>query len=521
LIQAAESGASSLEINLRTVLYWQHQLTPARFTDAIESYLELKLPTPDLGDEQIEAAMEARRIAVVALQTLSYRTRMENRRTSAQELDELLQSLLPPEVERPPKLEGALKRLVQKSEMLARAGKELEFKHYLWQDYLAASVLAENPPTALPLLQERRHAPKWHILMECYTGISDVTPLVRELLQEYQKGDDERLFQVVRWAALAPDDALWRKAVMKLLAQVFVTPNTHPETRLRVGRALLIAAGPSARAFFLQALRQPVTDVRATAIRGLGWTGTPQDMNVLSGALADEHAEIRSSAIQALVDLATPGAIRLLKNSLLNGDEQLTLGSAKALARFPEGWDALKEATGDPDLIIRRAASQGLGLINEPWATDILRKMAIEDPQWLVRSSAEGALTTSKEKGHAKVIVPPPPKPENLTWLISWAAYQGLGLGVGAAARQTLYQALSDGDPETQTMGALTLAYIGHYDDIDALLPLTHAAELPVQHAAQTAVQWIQQRYLGLEDEPPPPEPLPDVPLAELEEEAS
>lgn len=506
--EAIESGATLLEMNLRAVLYWQQQQAPARFTEVLEAYLNEKLPTPDLGEDQLEVAMRARELALAALKELARRTRLEGRLTSSQELDELVFSLLPPEAERPPKLEGALKRLIQKSELLTRSGKELGYTHYVWQDYLTTLALVEDP-TAPSLLQEHLHDPKWYILLECFAGLGDVTPLIKTLLQEYQQGDDERLFQVVRWATLSPEDTPWRKVLMKLLAQVFVAPQTTADTRLRIGRALVLSAGNSARVFFLQALRHPTVEARAVAVRGIGWTGTPQDINILNGALTDEHAEIRLSAIQALADMATPGAVRLLKNTLFNGDEQMTLNTARVLARFSDGWDALKQATGDEDLLIRRAAAQGLGLINQPWASEILRKMALEDPQWLVRSSAEGALAAKQEKTHEKVTVPPPPKPDSIEWLMSWAAEQGLGLGVGQAAKQTLFQAIHQGDPETQIMGALTLAYIGDRDSIDALIPLTHTDHPGLKTAAETAIQWIRQRYRGVEDQPPPEAPEP------------
>jgi len=502
LKQMAESGAPSLEITLRSVLYLRSHKAPTRFEDVLAAYLDEWIPMPDLGDDQFEVAAQAKSLAIKALQQLAYHRRIEGASLNAQVLEEQIQSLLPPEEEeRPPKLEGAIKRLIQKSELLQRSGKELVFAHYVWENYLTATLLAKQGEEGIQQVMDHLHDPTWALLIECFAGQGDTMPLVKETLQTYQKTKSElALMQVVRWAALAPKKVVWRKVLMKILAQEFTEPQASLEKRVRIGRALLLTTGDNARLFYLQALRHPAPPVRAAALRGLGWTGTPQEMHLLRDALNDESAEIRYNAVEALSDLGTPGAVRVLQQTFFHADEQQMLLIAKSLAGYKSGWETLKQAAEHENLLVRRAAAHGLGNINRPWAKELLRRMALEDSQWVVRSSAEAALSVQAEGPQEQVFVPTPPEIDQISWLVAWAAKQGLGLGVGEAAMQTLLEALGKGDTASQILGAQTLAYMGTLEHVRALIPLARSEDPAVKQAATVAIHWIRQRYKGLEE---------------------
>jgi HEAT repeat protein len=265
--------------------------------------------------------------------------------------------------------------------------------------------------------------------------------------------------------------------------------------RLIVGRALAQVVGRSARAFFLKMLQQPSLDVRIAAIRGLGWCGNPQDMRILGAALRDENLEMRSAAVRSLRDMGTPGATTFLGKSLDQVDEALMLVIADALAELPEGPQALIDAADHPDLLVRRAVAQGLGKIDQAWAEEKLVDMIKQDPEWLVRSAAESALEAKEAQEAQQVTIPAPPKIDEIEWLMTWAAEQGMGLGVGEAAIDTLVLAAQEGRDDVKILSALTLARIGDESHIAVLEALREESAASVQAVATQGLQELQRRY--------------------------
>lgn len=124
----------------------------------------------------------------------------------------------------------------------------------------------------------------------------------------------------------------------------------------------------------------------------------------------------------------------------------------------------------------------------------MLEKMAREDEQWIVRSGASMALAEMEEREkHPKIA--PPPKVERLPWLISWAASQGTGVGVGDAARQVLLRALVEGEPSIRQAAAQTLAQVGRPYDVEPLLSALADPDPAVTGAASEALAEIGRRY--------------------------
>jgi len=494
---AAEAGANLLELTLRTVLYLRTGQLPNRPAEVMEALLDTYTPAPDLGEDLADVAQDARALALTLLTQIAQTTWIEKRPLSKQEVQERLQAFLPPEEERHPKLENETRRLLQNTPILRQDSSTVTFSHYAWETYFVARSLAEEPAQEISLA-ESLHDPTQVVLLDYYAGLGNAVPLVKALLQEsITPGGHSALIRVSRWAILAPEEAAWRKVALKALAQFFVKPTLSNEERLDIGRMLALVAGQSVRPFYLQSLRSSLPSVQGAAIRGLGWIGTPQDMKVMAAALNDEHFEIQESAIHALADLGTTGAMRFLSDSLTKSDEQVMLLIAETLANNPDGWESLKEATDSPDLLVRRAAVHGLGKISQPWAKEILQHIVREDEQWLVRSAAEAALSTQTDQEETNTVTAPP-KIDEMQWLISWAAKQGLGLGIGEAALQMLLRALDVGEPDAQILAIETLIQIGRQEHLEVLNPLTENEDPRVQESAKAAIEIIERRYKGI-----------------------
>ncbi len=498
---AVAGGDGYLPLTLRILLHLRHDEAPDRFADLLRAWVARLLPPPSVGDEEGTTAEEITRLTTQLLERLAYRARVEGLPIDGTTFREVMAQVLPPEESRPPHLEERIKRQLDESRLLIKAGRRLRFRHFAWADLFAALALVEGDEV-LPLL---RHLddPAWHFLVECGVALGGGEPLVRLLLKRaVQEKDVAALLRVARWAILAPEDVRWRKPVLMALAQAFTRAGMDFEARLAVGKALALVAGEEARPFYLKALRHPHLEVRAAALRGLGWTGTPREMQLLSAAVDDPHQPVREAAVRALGDLGTGGALRLLRDLLYRGDEALLLVVAETLAALPAGWEVLKEASEDADLLVRRAAAHGLGRVPKPWAESLLTRMAREDGEWLVRSAADAALTARARRSEAGAEVPAPPQVDALPWLINWAAQHGLGVGVGEAAYAALLHALEHGEPEAQILAARTLLRVGREEDVEALRRALRGAKEPAARAVLAEVlRTLEGRYALLTED--------------------
>ncbi len=511
---AIAAGDTLAEQTLRINLYLRYQQMPYRPVEVLEALLRtLYLPISGLEDapENIPVAQE---LAITLLAQLARVLRLEKRPVTPALLQELLERLTPL-TDKQDKLPAIVRKAIQSTPLLDHSGKSVHFIHPLWEDFLTARALAaETAETNQEpiLLLEHLYDPEWRFLLECYAGLSDAEPLIKALLREGltlvdqpdARRAQEALLLAARWTARSPEDVPWRSYVIKALVQVIMKPALDAELRLRLAEALALVAGEEAYPFYQLALRQPALPVRLAALRGIGWTGGVKDLKLLSAAFRDPHREVQEAALRAIGDLGIPEAYRFLAQLLPQASDELMLVIAEILARQPESWGLLNEATTADDLLVRRAAAYGLGFIREPWAQERLQQLARDDSQWLVRSAAEASLSAQQPSTHVALA---PPQPEYLQWLMAWAAKHGLGLGVGEAALQLLLHAVQVGDATSRILAARTLSQIGRPEHLPTLQALSEEQDPAVQQAAMQAIRQIESRYRGI---PEPPAPAPE-----------
>lgn len=499
LTAAAGAGAPLWESHLRTVLHLQTGELPERPAEVCASFIEHRVAAVDLGRAEEEIGEEARRFALLTLIHFAKTRRLESRELNDQEIREFLETLLPDKEERHRRLEPSVRKVLLASGLVEEHGKTWGLSHRIWIDYLTATHLAEKENGA-EIIAAHLNDPSWRVLSEFYAGLTDTRQMVKTLVDASRDDPDKiSLLRAARWAIVAEPDLAWRKAMIKTLAQVFISNDVDAAMRMTLGRALSLVAGKDARAFFLRVLRHPSTEVRSAALRGLGWAQSPTDMAILAAALREETPEIRESAVLALRDLGTPGAVTFLSETLPKVDEALMLVMAEALAVMPGGGESLDTHTRHPDLLVRRAAAHGLELIDEAWARERLLEISREDEQWLVRSAAENALQAYEERAGEQVTVSSPPQVDQMAWLIAWAARQGEGLGMGDAAVDMLIRAASEGNADAKVLSALTLAQIGRQTHLPVLQAMMGTGDPMVQQAATWAIGRIQKRYQTLQ----------------------
>ncbi len=484
LQHAARAGALPLELALRAFVCLSDGQSPAKRAALFDRALGLLLWQEE--EPWFLATCRA------ALGQVALNLQQEGRATaSREEIDAAVESVLPPPEERPARAAAHVFRVLTGERGFLRpvGANRYAFAHPLWRAYLAARQLVAADPATLV---ERLDDPRWTEVLRFYAELGNMGPLVGAWLRMPDDMFHTRLHTLSSWISVAPEEAAWRDGAMAALARGFLQPGQPAQVRQALAEALAATGVPGVTYFFKQALQHPDAEARVAAALGLIRTAGESDLAMLEDLLEDEDPAVREAAVRRLAYLDVDAATRRLGRTLLEGDNTLRPAAAEALAiRGEEGATFLREVIESEDVMARRAAVFGLAQI-EAW--DLLEKVAREDEQWIVRSAASTVLE-EMEKQEKISGVTPPPKIEQLPWLISWAAAQGEGVGLGDMAQQMLWRALSAGDAPARLAAAQVLAQVGRPDDVEPLRTALTDPDPVVASAALEALTEIGRRY--------------------------
>jgi HEAT repeat protein len=242
--------------------------------------------------------------------------------------------------------------------------------------------------------------------------------------------------------------------------------------------------------------------VRILCLRGLGQLGREGDLPIFNAALKDPNVEVRYTAVRAIARMARNGsgpALELLIRLVLELDEDGQRLVSELLADCgEEGHQILREAAGEDEIKVRRAATFGLALIGTDWARELLQKMEREESQWYVRQAALDALNRMN-----KMALPPTEQPpldlspvviDQQGWLVEWAAQQGIGIGVGRQSVNALMRALVQGQPNVRQAALQTLRHVGDLELHDKLRAMLNDPDQSVRDATFITLETIGQR---------------------------
>ena len=484
LREAARAGDPPLELALRALVWQADREAPQNRVALFDRALDCLLWQE--GEPWLSGACRA------VLGQVALTLQQEERATASRaEIQQAIESVLPPPEERPARAAALVFRALTGSRgLLRRMGTErFTLAHPLWQAYLSARQLAAVDPSGLV---ERLDDPRWAEVLRFFAGVGDMGPLVTAWLRRPDDMFHTGLQRLSPWLRGAPEDAAWRNGAMAMLARNILQPGLPAPVRQALAEALAGTGAPGLEYFFKQATQHADADVRAAGAWGLTRTASDSDLPAIEAILQDESAAVREAGVRGLARMATDAAMRWLGAILVAGDDVLSPIAAEALAQCgEEGVAFLREAAESEDVMARRAAVLGLAQVE---ARELLEKVAREDEQWIVRSAAAAALEELEERETATGIAPPP-EIKRLPWLISWAASQGEGVGVGAAARQMLRRALGEGNTPVRLAAAQVLAQVGRPDDVGALRAALADADAIVADGAMEALAEINQRY--------------------------
>ena len=372
------------------------------------------------------------------------------------------------------------------------------FAHRRLSAYLAAYHAVHNNLT----LDDRWDQSEWAEVFDFYAALTDPLANVSHALNAPDDFSRSHLWAAARWTGYAAPGASWRSRTMGELARTFLQPDQLTPIRERALDGLVNTRDKGLPFLLKRGLTQNDVTVRIQCLRGLGQLGREGDLPIFNAALKDPHVEVRYTAIRAIAHMARSGvgsAMELLIRLLLELDEDgQRLVSERLADCGEEGHQILREAAGEDEIKVRRAATFGLALTETDWARDLLQKMEREESQWYVRQAALDALNRMAKDASPAVEQPPidlsPVVIEQQGWLVEWAAQQGIGIGVGRQSANALMRALEQGQPHVRQAALQTLRYVGDLELHDKLRAMLNDPDKSVRDAAYLTLEVIGQR---------------------------
>lgn len=368
---------------------------------------------------------------------------------------------------------GLLGKMAASGLLITHPNNKMRFTHSVFAGYLAGHALAQyNAEEAL------LNQPDWsgkYLAMHYFAAHGDAGKLVQSLLEFSHLPMHRPLFAAARWLRDTPKNAPWRGKLFGTLAAIMQTEGIPLSLRGQAMAAFVVSNDPSAAAMFRQFAASLSFELVQLAVLGSGAMRDTKAVSTLENALEAPSLSVRRAACMALVAIGTNESLEIVAQTLLSGDEDIRRAAGEALANDSnEGYSILRDGTTINDILLRRAVVYGLGRVPHTWAMDTLKKLQVEDEQWVVRNAATEVLDA---KANLNSLAPSKLRPPSDTpWLIEFAGKQGMGISPGVPATDILLLALKGEDPDarmaalpflkyTPTEGVITQLYGAMYKD--------------------------------------------------------
>lgn len=383
---------------------------------------------------------------------------------------------------------GLLSKMVESGLLISHPNNRMRFLHPVLNGYLAGQAIGDNDADTTLLAQ-----PEWNgktLSLRYLAARGDATAVADILLKESDLPLHTQVFTVARWLRDAPREAAWRGKVFASLLNILQAEGQPLALRGQAMAAFVTSNDPGAAALFRQLLGSRSFDLLPLAALGSGALKDAKAVDMLEEILQAPVGAVRRAACLALVAIGTEKSIETVARALLQGDEELRRAAAEAMANDPtEGHTMLKEGATLADIMLRRAVVHGLAHVRQPWATEILQHMQVEDDQWAVRNLAAQYLE------QMAVIDPRVPRklpaPSESAWLIEFAGKQGVGIPRGGPATDLLLTAFKMGDTEQRLAALPYLKRSANEGVIGALYNAVYGEDPEVREAAFYAIEEI------------------------------
>lgn len=347
---------------------------------------------------------------------------------------------------------GLLGRLATTGLVISHPNNKMRFIHPVIGGFLAGRALS-----GFKADETLSDQPDWIgklLAMRYLAAHGDVAGLIKNMLEWSRLPMHRPLLSAARWLRDAPRQAPWRAKLMAALAELLQAEGLPLSLRGQALAAFVTSDDPGVATLFRQFTNTLSFELMSLVALGSGAVEDVKAVPILQNILQAPNISAKRAACLALVAIGTTQALETVAQTLLHADEDLRRAAAESLANDPsEGHAMLKDGVTMKDILLRRAVVYGLARVDEPWALELLRKMQVEDDQWVVRNSASGILESQNRSDDPRV-----PRrlraPSETPWLIEFAGTQGVGISPGAPATDILLAALKSPKDE-ERLGAL------------------------------------------------------------------
>lgn len=380
-----------------------------------------------------------------------------------------------------------LKGTVADGHLFVRYGEErFGFLSPVWRDFLAALYIVQAglEDEAVANLEK----PYWSGVLRFYVAKVGGERLVTTLLEKGSSPLHEHLFQIASWLPEACDKLAWRKEVLIRLGRLIMSDTVPVIWRQRATLALALTEEPGVGGLLDQLIRQQNPELKQIIPAAIAKVNKDDAVLSIDRLIEDPNPHVRAAVVHALAWMDEPTTEQAVIQALLEPDEPLSWAAAEGLALngTSDAKDILREAIDDEVFTVRRAAVQGLSLLDEPWSVELLKKAAIEDDQPVVKVAAHDALQQMNLNGQAGKWQAP--QPGDQAWLVSWAVEKGRMVPVGDAALPLVLEALEDEEPKVRADAALTLGQVSAREATDPLMNALKDPDAMVRTAAFLAL---------------------------------
>ena len=341
---------------------------------------------------------------------------------------------------------GLISNFAETGILISHRNNQMRFIHPTIGGYLAGKVLGNLPTEQILGL------PNWsgkYLAMNYFAALGNADDLGKKILAIPDRPLERNTMIVARWLRDSQVETKWRNQVMEALVNLLRIPGQPLGFRGQVLAAILLGGDPGAPLLFRQMLASDDSELIQICMLGCASLKDTKAVDDIANLLLHPSPNVQRTASLALVTIGTQSAIDQVASALLHGDEYSRTTAAKALANHSEvGHDMLREGASMDDIMVRRAVTYGLGIVDQPWATEILAKMQLEDDQWIVRNAASEVLENKLKFN--KFIPKRLTAPSECPWLIAFAGKKGVGISPDSPATDLLLMALTDGTDAEQ-----------------------------------------------------------------------
>lgn len=264
---------------------------------------------------------------------------------------------------------------------------------------------------------------------------------------------------ISRWLTAFPEKS--RDLLLPLYRRV--TPLIQKEgfpvsLQIRLVKAILLSDDPLTISFLKNLAASADPAHRQTAAFGLSFFQTADAEKLLCDLSNDRELNVQKSACLSLAKLWSHNAQKQLVSLVISAKPEIRQMVAELFAFIPgDGHELLKElSTLSDNPEARKAAVNGLFLVNSDWSKELIKKVNIEDTEWLVRDTAANmikmASTDTLFRPRTKV------PPANQPWLIKFAAARRMGVYAGEFPSDILILVVKEADLPIKKLALEVLA---------------------------------------------------------------